>query len=270
MERIQFVGHGGQVVGSGQFGNFRLTETRYTPGYLIPKHAHELPCFCIVLRGGYREKFDDLTIECERNTVIFRPGGEPHDDRVGAAGAHCLLIEPNRLWTDGLDTYPVLPQHPWRWAGPVVPIGLNLYREFRFGDDLSSVIIEGLALELATVGMRLTRLRTPSRPKWLVHATDILHSSFSEAISLSSVASQVGVHPVSLARAFRQHFGCTLGEYVRRLRIAYVCDRMLDSENSLTEIAFAAGFSHQAHLCKTFKRQMGMSPSQFRILRRSR
>jgi AraC family transcriptional regulator len=83
------------------------------------------------------------------------------------------------------------------------------------------------------------------------------------------VALDAGVHPVSLARAFRHHYGCTVGEYIRRLRIRYACDRLLGSDDSLVEIAYAAGFSHQAHLSRTFKRTLGLSPSQFRRLRRA-
>jgi AraC family transcriptional regulator len=79
----------------------------------------------------------------------------------------------------------------------------------------------------------------------------------------------VGVHPVTLARAFRRAFGCTVGEYVRRLRIERAARQLADSDLSLAEIALGAGFSDQSHFSNLFRRHTGLSPFQFRRAIRS-
>ncbi len=45
-----------------------------------------------------------------------------------------------------------------------------------------------------------------------------------------------------LARTFRRCHGCTVGDYVRRLRMEFACQRLADSEAFLAQIALEAGF----------------------------
>jgi AraC family transcriptional regulator len=72
------------------------------------------------------------------------------------------------------------------------------------------------------------------------------------------------VHPVHLAREFRRFEHCTIGEYVRRLRIEQACRRLTHSTDPIAAIAAEAGFADQSHFARTFKRVVGMSPVQFR------
>ena len=67
-----------------------------------------------------------------------------------------------------------------------------------------------------------------------------------------------------LAREFRRRFGCSIGDYVRRLRIEFACRELAISDVPLYEIAFAAGFSDHSHFARTFKRATGMTPGAYR------
>jgi AraC family transcriptional regulator len=78
------------------------------------------------------------------------------------------------------------------------------------------------------------------------------------------------VHPVTLARAFRRSFGCTVGEYLRRLRIERATEQLAGGDTPLAEIALAAGFADQSHFSNVFRRRTGMSPSAFRRAARGR
>jgi AraC family transcriptional regulator len=93
---------------------------------------------------------------------------------------------------------------------------------------------------------------------------------FSESLTLAGVAASVGVHPVHLARVFRQHYRCTIGEYVRQVRIEFASRELSVSDAPLAEIAFTSGFSDQSHFSKTFKRLTGQTPAQFRKASRLR
>ena len=102
------------------------------------------------------------------------------------------------------------------------------------------------------------------RPRWLDEARDRIHVELAARPSLTGLAESVGVHPVTLARAFRRAFGCTVGEYVRRLRIERAARQLADTDLSLAEIALAEGFSDQSHFSNLFRRHTGLSPFQFR------
>jgi AraC family transcriptional regulator len=91
-----------------------------------------------------------------------------------------------------------------------------------------------------------------------------VHDRFNDPLSLEAIAAAVGVHPSHLARVFRQQHQCTVGEYVRRLRLEFACHHLTTSDTPLAEIALAAGFADQSHFTKTFRRHIGTPPAQFR------
>jgi len=78
------------------------------------------------------------------------------------------------------------------------------------------------------------------------------------------VAISAGVHPSYLARTFRKFYGCTVGDYVRRLRVDYAVRELKESDKSLAEIATAAGFYDQSHFTHEFKSHLRMTPAEFR------
>jgi AraC family transcriptional regulator len=132
-------------------------------------------------------------------------------------------------------------------------------------DEASSLAVEGLALEiLAELSRQQTRPAEKMPPRWLEQARELLHAQFSETLTHDEVAKIVGMHPVHLATVFRRYFNCTIGEYVRRLRIEFASRQISTSQDSLCEIGLAAGFSDQSHFSKVFKKHTGMSPGRFR------
>ena len=108
------------------------------------------------------------------------------------------------------------------------------------------------------------------RPPWLVQVKDLLHDRALAPPRLGEIAAAVGVHPGHLSREFRRFFGIVPGEYVRRLRIDFAARQLADTEASIAEIAFAAGFTDQAHFSRLFRRMIGHSPREHRRLARTR
>ncbi len=44
--------HNGKIISSQPIAGFHLTETVYAPNITVPKHSHQLACFCLVLQGN--------------------------------------------------------------------------------------------------------------------------------------------------------------------------------------------------------------------------
>src|SRR4030095_10351225 len=101
-------------------------------------------------------------------------------------------------------------------------------------------------------------------PGWLRDARELIHDRFAETITLAEIARALDVHPVHLARMFRKHFQCPMGEYQRRLRVEYASCQLMNTKVPLAEIAQSAGFSDQSHFSNTFRKQTGMTPRKFR------
>jgi hypothetical protein len=60
------------------------------------------------------------------------------------------------------------------------------------------------------------------------------------------------------------HGGCSVGDYVRQLRVEDACRRLATLDAPIVEIALAAGFTDQSHFTRTFQRLRGLTPAEFR------
>ena len=136
-------------------------------------------------------------------------------------------------------------------------------------DSASTLAIDGLLSEMLAEGSRGKVLSAEKgSAAWLARAIDFLHDNFTCALSLEEIAQVAGVHSAHLSRVFRQKMGCTVGEYVRRLRFEFACQQILSTERRLCEVAYDAGFADQSHFTRSFKRYAGLTPSVFRSTRR--
>ena len=262
----------GKCLKAVEVNGFILTETTHQPDHHLQRHSHERANLAFVLKGSFTEILDRRRVECSPQSVVIKPAGEAHANRYGRVGMRCLLIEVQPQQLESL--------HPWSKAfdevgnvrgGILSMLAMRIYKEFRLMDGTSPLAIEGLMLEITAELYRRSNLVSERKlPHWLEEAKEIVHTHFPENLSLANVARTVNVHPVHLARAFRRHFRCTLGEYIRHLRIEFASRELSMSDTPLVEIALAAGFTHQSHFSRIFKRHTGMTPSAFRAALRSR
>src|SRR5262245_19517933 len=88
----------GQIVRSRQAAGLTLTETRYSPGMRVPRHAHEQAYFCLLRRGTYTESYGSRTRVCGPLTVSFHPSDEVHSGRFGPAEGRSFNIEVGPRW----------------------------------------------------------------------------------------------------------------------------------------------------------------------------
>lgn len=256
----------GNVRRKARVGEFRLTETAYPGRLRIPSHTHQDAYFCLVLKGRYLEFYDGRRRFCFPSTVVFHPGGESHSNQFSDQGGICFNFQIGRDCLERIRDHATVLQSPIDFHGGVMSqLAGKLYQEFRALDTFSHLAIESVLLEMAVAASRSAEVPLgPHPPRWLSRVKEILHFHVSEKLSLATIADTVQVHPVHLARSFHTHFGCTVGQYLRQLRIESSSRQLASSDTPIVEIAAANGFSSQSHFSTTFKKVTGMTPAKYR------
>lgn len=262
----------GKNVRTHQFGNIVVTYTLHPAGLKTQKHSHELSLFCFVREGTFSEVYGRRHRECGPLNTIYRPPDELHADRFHDAGAQCLTVEIRPELLERIREYaPILDDSRDFYAGKTAWLAAKLYGEFVLMDAAAPLSVEGLTLELMAEASRAHgKVLERKPPRWLEHARELLHARFSDPLTVDSIAKSIGTHPVHLARTFRRAHGCTIGEYVRQLRIEFACVAIVNSNASLAEIAVSSGFYDQSHFSRLFKQKMGITPSEYRLAFRPR
>lgn len=83
-------------------------------------------------------------------------------------------------------------------------------------------------------------------------------------LKLLELAAIAQISPAYFARLFKQSEGITPHQYIVKRRIERAQSLLHHSELPLAEIAVRVGFCDQSHLTRSFKRWVGMTPTQFR------
>jgi AraC-like DNA-binding protein len=86
----------------------------------------------------------------------------------------------------------------------------------------------------------------------------------SESINLAMLAAVAGLSMHHFAREFKQSFGVTPHHYLTQKRVERAQEMLAQTDLSLSEIAYAAGFSDQSHLARHFRHILGTTPREFR------
>jgi AraC family transcriptional regulator len=254
-----------------EMAGFFLNEAVFPPDFKVSKHAHSRAGFCVVIAGGCTETYARKTRLYEPPTLEYLAAHEEHSLRVHRRGMRSFSVEFTSDWLKNLpESAPILNASVHFNGGTLSTNLLRLYKEFKQPDELSPLVVEGLALEILGESSRLLNREDRNLPRWLQHTEELARARFAEPLGLSFVANIVGAHPVRLAREFNRRYGMTLGEYLRRLRVQYVTLELAKSDIPLAEIASAAGFSDQSHMCRIFKRHTGLSPGKYRAASRLR
>jgi AraC family transcriptional regulator len=258
---------GSQVATMREVGPFQLTRATFPAGATIPPHVHDRTCIAFMLGGSFDLRFHrGRQFDCLAGTVFIEPAGETHCNCMGCAGARVLVLQPDHdseLLPAQL--MPVLSR-PAHFTDPgLFHLARRLQAELHEPDPVSALMLEGLSLEVTAL---LARERLPKRngrpPHWLSEAEALVRARFATPLTVAGVAREVGVHPSHLARTFRHFHRCSIGRFVRRLRMEWAAHQLAVTDRTIAAIATRAGFSDQSHFTRRFREQVGVTPHRWR------
>jgi len=104
----------------------------------------------------------------------------------------------------------------------------------------------------------------PPIPESLTQIKPYIEDHLGEPLPNPVLARRTGMSVTGFERAFKRHFGTTAAQYVSEMRVREAGRLLLQTSDSIDEIAAATGFPNRAYLSRVFKKVTGESPAAFR------
>jgi AraC family transcriptional regulator len=256
LESGQFFGEEKQV---NKDDSFKMNITHYDPLVRIQRHYHENAYLSLLISGKYSEKNSAQQMQLQAGEVIFRPAGYEHANDFPVEGGNCLNIEIKKEVVDQFDLANHLPQEMKVYAVGELAWLYQVFYEFKCGqrpDFLEEHLVNWLSQKV--------QFKTPSRLPWLSSLKSILESEYDGNHTIPSLAKRVFVHPIYLARAFKEKTGLTIGNYQSKVRMRKATALIFKTDKTISDIALTTGFSDSAHLVRSFRQFYKTSPARFR------
>ncbi|MGD1896318.1 MAG: helix-turn-helix domain-containing protein [Phormidesmis sp.] len=222
--------------------------------------------------------------------IVIVPARTPHHARWDAENRYLLLsIDPTVLLSSGANSaalgghnLKLLPH--FATADPLVHgIGLALKSELessdsedtRYADTLTTTLFTHLLRRYTAQNAVVKKQQMTPRaaaevspfrglPAYrLRQVIDYIDAHLEHNLTLNDLAAVAQLSPNYFTQLFKQSTGLTPHQYLIQQRVERAKRLLQDGKLSIAEIALTAGFSHQSHLNRHFKRWVGMTPKAF-------
>ena len=112
--------------------------------------------------------------------------------------------------------------------------------------------------------VKLPEINTQVQSRYVAEAMDYISKNCGDSsLSVGQIASQLGLSEGHLSHLFKKETGCTVGNYLTRCRIQKAMVLLRQGKLKVYEVAEASGYRDITYFSGTFKKLVGMSPSEY-------
>ncbi|MCG3150156.1 MAG: Melibiose operon regulatory protein [Verrucomicrobiae bacterium] len=108
------------------------------------------------------------------------------------------------------------------------------------------------------------RLESPHPTAKVAQMIQYLTEHYTEPLHVAQVAALVGLSPKYVITQFRKTCGVSLMDYLNQLRVYHAQRLLATTEKKIMDVAYASGFGSVSQFHAIFKRNLKISPQQFR------
>ncbi|WP_426116853.1 helix-turn-helix transcriptional regulator [Massilia sp. PWRC2] len=264
--------HSGQFYGDLQHGTSgqvfdirRLDATRSEDE--VATHRHDDAHFVLVLSGVYISSARHAPTRACAPTLVFNPAATTHRDRFLDGKGSFLTVSLDPAVLGGAPELQAAQQQACVLSAPAsVAAAFRIAREMGAGAaGADAALLEARGWDLLASLHSAANQSARALPAWAHRAYAAVVDMASERhLRIADLAGLLGVHPVHLARVFRQAWGCSPGELLRWRRLEHASGLLRRPAAAMAEVALMAGFADQSHMNRAFQNVYGMTPSTYR------
>lgn len=215
--------------------------------------------------GALHGCWDDAASGCMFHSMVFHPrlvGGSL--DSI----FHQQFVQP-LLDCNGPELIVLKPDNPWqkRALESIEAAWQSFVREqdgfpFQVRNHLSELIYL-LCCHLSSVvpSVRSKDLRDAQRIKAMLSR---IHNCYGSPLTICDIADCVSISESECLRCFRTTIGTTPIQYLKQYRIQQATRLLSETHQKISDIAVSCGFQDMSYFTRSFREQMGCSPSEYR------
>ncbi|MFB9078218.1 helix-turn-helix transcriptional regulator [Flavobacterium procerum] len=241
-----------------------VVETEYQQKVYEGWHSHNNAHITLFLKGGTTEKRKNFSETVGPGSLLFYHSDELHLNQNTLFPSRNINIEMEENLLKELDLSEALIEKSVQNSALTKFLILKIFKETQNADHFTNDNIRMLFSQLSHSSTHLERFE--KSPYWVKSLSELLNDCWNENPNLQDLSQVLQLNPITISKHFPKYFGCTLGEYMRRIKINRSLSLIQSSHSSLTEIALDCGFSDQSHFIRTFKNQTGFLPKHFQKL----
>ncbi|MBL3655862.1 helix-turn-helix domain-containing protein [Fulvivirga sediminis] len=123
-------------------------------------------------------------------------------------------------------------------------------------------VFKNVVLDVAKIPFPLVLPTTDN--EGLREVLKYIHLNIDQPLYLNEVAKRFGYSSRSLSRLFKKHMDTSFLQYVKLTRIVRGMEKLLKTDQSISEIAYSCGYNSLSSFSFTFHQVAHMSPAEFR------
>lgn len=95
-------------------------------------------------------------------------------------------------------------------------------------------------------------------------AAEYMRVNYTEKLTIDDIAKAVYLSPCYLSKLFKQELGCTIMEFLTKVRVEEAKRLLKNPRYTVMQVASQIGFDDPSYFTKVFKRSEGITPSQYK------
>lgn len=247
-----------------------LTVTRAVLACRVPAGGGECvhndrPSHGLALHVGGEKCYrfsDGRALHVKKGDLIFLPEGANYIVQDIEAG-ECYAVNFKLLERETLSPFVFHTKSTGRYLD-LFSDAERIFREMKAGYLIGVKARLYALIAMLTEEYRIGYLPQRTRAR-LSPALDRIHASYAEeTVEIDALAALCGMKSSYFRRLFLRSLGVSPVKYINSLRLARAKQLLLESEYSVERIGEMAGFRNLCYFHRFFKKEVGMTPTEYR------
>ncbi|RYY84027.1 MAG: AraC family transcriptional regulator [Chitinophagaceae bacterium] len=253
------------------------------PAFPFKWHYHPEYELTLITRGSGKRMVGDSHESFTAGDLVLVGPDLPHtwvSDRVQRGGASAVVIQFSEAFVQDFLHWPECDGIARLLKASGHGLHFPARRSRAVAEEVSALpALQGLSRVTALIGLlhSLSRIKgTPLASAFFssVKGKEIeqrinkvcrhIQQKASGPLALAEVAALVNLTPSAFCRFFKRVTGKTFSDYVNDVRVGHACSLLTESDQTVSEIAFATGFESLTYFNRVFLRKKGQSPRAYR------